>query len=304
MSDLADINLEPMIVTTAEKTSDVFVTRAQIFARKHGWLYVPRSGRSLARLMATYRAAGIFVFGADGLTFYREKGQMFRYAPGMALLRIKRLMKGENDLMVEIARLRSGDTFFDATAGMGGDALVASYVVGPAGRVMAIEASYLLYALVQEGLRMWGGLNRTSSFVSNHDRQNDNDERKDAHDVHDHVADRRDDAHRILSAMRRIELLHGDHTRLLARLPDRSVDTVYFDPMFDRTVKKAHGTVDMLRALGEPTPLQEEAIEQALRVARRNVMIKERPGSPLFGRYGFRVYARKASFTYGVRDVS
>ncbi|MDY0322701.1 MAG: SAM-dependent methyltransferase [Candidatus Carbobacillus sp.] len=277
-----------IVVTTAEKTKDGLTHRAQRFAQAHGWRYVPRAGKSLARLCLEYEAEGVFIFAQDGLTFYRSEGQAFRYTPGMAYLRIKRLVKGENDLMVEIARLRPGDTFFDATSGLGGDALVASFVVGSAGRVVAVEASYLLYALVKEGLKMWAE-QTSASFWS---------KPSDSTIGVDHPLGKG-----ITEATHRIEFLHGDHRQVLSKLPDRSVDTVYFDPMFERTVHASHGTVDTLRVLGDSTPIQDEAIEQALRVARRNVMIKERPGSPLFARYGFRLYARKASFTYGVREI-
>ncbi len=54
-----------------------------------------------------------------------------------------------------LAELRAGDTILDCTLGLGQDALVAALVVGPSGRVVALEKSLALYAVVSEGLNAY-----------------------------------------------------------------------------------------------------------------------------------------------------
>jgi 16S rRNA G966 N2-methylase RsmD len=87
-------------------------------------------------------------------------------------------------------------------------------------------------------------------------------------------------------AMRRIEVISADHLEYLRSLPDRSVDVVYFDPMFRETVVQSRG-IDALRHLGNPSALRPEAVAEAKRVARRCVVMKERRGSEEFARLGF-----------------
>jgi len=59
----------------------------------------------------------------------------------------------ERDPLLEAAEIRPGDLVLDATLGLGADALVAAAACGPAGRVVALEASGPLAAWVDEGLR-------------------------------------------------------------------------------------------------------------------------------------------------------
>ena len=59
----------------------------------------------------------------------------------------------------------------------------------------------------------------------------------------------------------------------LARQPDKSFDCVLFDPMFDRP-QRCSPAFEMLRRHAEHSPLIPAALENAQRVARRNVLVK------------------------------
>ena len=52
-----------------------------------------------------------------------------------------------------VAEIRPGDLVVDATLGLGADALAVAAAAGPTGRVIGLEASPALAALVDEGLR-------------------------------------------------------------------------------------------------------------------------------------------------------
>ncbi|MGZ4112572.1 MAG: class I SAM-dependent methyltransferase, partial [Tumebacillaceae bacterium] len=85
--------------------------------------------------------------------------------------------------------------------------------------------------------------------------------------------------------------------------PDRSVDVIYFDPMFRRTVQKSDA-IEPLRLLGDDSPLSLEAVEEAKRVARRCIVLKERWYSQEFERLGFRLPRKSSGSTnYGVIEI-
>lgn len=80
---------------------------------------------------------------------------------------------------------------------------------------------------------------------------------------------------------RRIRGVRADHTAWLAAAADRSVDHVYFDPMFPRASGGESVTWSTLRAVATPgARLPEPLLREALRVARGRVALKLAPGEP------------------------
>jgi hypothetical protein len=109
--------------------------------------------------------------------------------------------EGEPDTFVRVAELRRGDAVLDCTLGLAQDALVASLAVGPEGRVVGVEKSLALYALVSEGLK----------------------------------------GYELGPDSCRVEVVHADASEYLRSLPARSFDVVCFDPMFARPQKAQPG---------------------------------------------------------------
>jgi 16S rRNA (guanine1516-N2)-methyltransferase len=101
-------------------------------------------------------------------------------------------------------------------------------------------------------------------------------------------------------AASRVRVECADHEAWLAAAPDRAFDVVVFDPMF-RRARPATPGFDFLRRLADPRPLARSSLDQARRVARRGVLVKDgTPGwdlarlslAPLDGRRGAdRLYA-------------
>jgi hypothetical protein len=86
-------------------------------------------------------------------------------------------------------------------------------------------------------------------------------------------------------------------------LPDRSVDIVYFDPMFRRPVLSS-SALRPLRSQAEERPLSEAAVREAVRVARRRVVLKDHRDSGEFERLGFvRRRVSSSKVAYGVIDI-
>lgn len=193
-------------------------------------------------------------------------GHRYDSHPGMGLVRVRRYRRGDRfDQLLKATGVGEGDTVLDATFGFGQDALVLACAAGETGRVTALEHSPVLAALAIAGMPHW-------------------------HPPGNELA-------------QRIDLRHANHTEVLAQLPDRSYDVVVFDPMF-RHPKAAAPGFELLRTLADPTPLSAQAVEQARRVARRRVVVKDAwPGRELerlgLEKLGVRP-SRTAAFLFGV----
>lgn len=256
-----------MIVTTNIRPDEATVQKARQLARELDAVYVERRNRTLAALARMHGTDRIVVVGAADIRVLSGQAPPFFFHPSMALVRVRRLRHGERDALVDVAGVRPGDAVLDCTAGLGADAIVLSYAVGEQGRVTALEVSPVLHAVVREGL---------ATYVTGE-------------------AD-------IDAAMRRIETRRADYSDVLPRLPDKSYDIVYFDPMF-RIPVRSSSALEPLRAFAEKRPLAEEDVRHAIRVARRRVVLKDHRDSGEFERLGFAI-ARKSSspVAYGVID--
>lgn len=254
-----------MIVTTAERPDAELAAQARRLAEEMKADYVPRRRDTLRHLAVRHRADGILVAARDGLKYVSDGQPALFFHPSMGFVRIKRMLAGEPDPMIEAAGAAAGDTVLDCTAGLASDAIVFSHAVGPAGAVRAVEASPLLYVIVREGLRS---------------------ARTGLAEVDD--------------ACRRIVMTQGDHAGILRGMPDRSVDVVYFDPMFSDPVQ-ASEAIRPLRGHALHEPLNASVVREAVRVARKSVVMKNAKGSAEFARLGFALpRPTKSAAWYGV----
>lgn len=104
------------------------------------------------------------------------------------------------------------------------------------------------------------------------------------------------------SAMRRIQVNHADCFEYLKQLPDKSVDVIYFDPMFHEPVESSDG-IAPLRELAENSALADGCTKEAVRAARKSVVLKDH-WKARFEQFGFNVLKRKtALFHYGVIQI-
>lgn len=205
------------------------------------------------------------IVAKNGWRYEDRAGNRFAFHPNMSALRVKHLQNGEKDIMVECSGMTAGDDVLDCTLGMGADAIVSSYVVGKRGKVVALESQPVIAAIVKQGLATYET-----------DRQ------------------------ALKEAMRAIEVIEEDYRAYLPLLADRSFDIVMFDPMFRQTVKGSKA-MQQLKPLANPSPLDPQSVAEAVRVARKAVLLKERRGSPEFERLGFSVVKESSRYAWGIR---
>jgi hypothetical protein len=257
-----------LIVSTPERPSEFAVERALRIAEELGSPFVPRSNKTIHAMRAASSEEDVLIVGSKEIRLLSVDQPPFFFHPSMAIVRLKRLFIGGRDTLLTVSGIQAGDTVVDCTAGLCSDALVFSYAVGSGGKVIAVEASKVIHAIVREGLQTYEtGLQAADE------------------------------------ALRAIQPALGNHLDILSGMGDRSADLVYFDPMFDKPIKTSSSLVP-LRSKAVREPLSEEAVSEAMRVARKKVVLKDHRDSGQFGRLGFeRVRVSSSAVAYGVINI-
>jgi 16S rRNA (guanine1516-N2)-methyltransferase len=257
-----------LIVTTTEKAPEDIILQAQRLADELQAAYVPRGNKTIRSLHDLWNEVEIIVVGRTEVKLWSTDLPPFFFHPSMAIVRLKRLMSGGTDALLTLADIKVGDTVIDCTAGLCSDALMFKYAVGLQGQVIAIEASQALHVVVREGLQRY-----ETGYPE------------------------------VDEALRSIQTVYGHHEELLQAREDKSADIVYFDPMFELPISTSSNLIP-LRARAHDEPLTERAIKQAIRVARKKVILKDHRASGQFERLGFsRARVSSSAVAYGVITI-
>ena len=249
-----------LATTTAARPRPEECAAARCIAAEIGCPYWPRDtlGKACADL------DGLLVVERENLALWIA-GRRFCYHPNMAKLRVGALRQQRKDALIEALQIAPGASVLDCTCGLGADAIVASYVAGPKGRVRALEAAPLLALLVERGMASYP------------------------------IADAPD----LGLAMRRVEVLNADYTDYLRREANNAWDVVYFDPMFGESIAHARG-LDLVRCLARPGGPAPADLGEARRIARRRVVMKDRRPGRLLAHLGFAKVEESRRVCYGV----
>lgn len=262
-----------LVVTTSSKPSPDTTATAQKLAANLNAPFRARGVDSLAEIKNQHQTEAVLVVSKDKTVVHTTEGQYFFHL-SLAELRIKNLLSGKNDHMADAMGLIAGMSVLDCTLGLATDAIVTSYVVGKNGRVVGLESSPVIALITGMGLKNFAPVRVQVPSV---------------------------DEINITGALRRIVVENTDYLDYLTMLPANSFDVVYFDPMFRRPVRKSSNLAPV-RALADDRPLSPEAVQEACRVARRRVVMKEANGSGEFEQLGFFKICggRYSSVKYGV----
>ena len=257
------------IVTTTRKPDAASETFAEELSLRLGRKFVRREDFSFEALRKIHGVENILLVKKNSLSVLTAEGELF-FHPNTAHLRIKNLRGGEGDRLIDALKISEGSKVLDCTLGLGSDAVVESFIVGAAGRVVALEVNPLIFTVVSHGLKNFS-----------------------------------EDSPPILEAMRRVEVIHADCKDFLKTCAENSFDAVYFDPMFRRPIQKSSG-LNPIRPLADNRPLTEEIIREARRVAKFRVVMKEHSGSTEFERLGFKILGggKYSSVAFGVIECT
>jgi len=123
-----------LVVTTVQHPSDEAKALAEGIANELNIPFVPRSKHSLMSIKIHYQVDNLVVVTQKGPLVNTPGGDYFFHL-NMAQLRIKNIVKGQHDHMVSAMSLQPGMSVLDCTIGLATDAIVASFVMGPTGKV-------------------------------------------------------------------------------------------------------------------------------------------------------------------------
>ena len=224
---------------------------------------------TLSKLLSEHNAAAILVVDACG-THLRmcDETHELRLHGGLGVLRVRNILQGGGtDNLCTVCQLKPGDVFVDGTAGLLQDSLVAAAAVGPTGRVIAIEASPLLWA-VSSGRPVCTGHDQIDKLLNE-----------------------------------QIDVRLGEAADVLSQMPDKSADVVYFDPMFAQPTK-ASPSFGLLRRVAFHKRLSSETIMHACRVARKAVVMMDQPGGAELERLGMTLVQQGQRKRFGKLDCS
>lgn len=256
------------IITTASRQQKELEPLANQLSSQWQLPFIPRGRHSVTYFYTEYGVSNVFVIDhLNNVTWHKKGEESIKYHPGMSIIRIKRLKSGNNDSMIDLLNLQPTDVILDCTLGLASDAIVAQYVAYD-GQVVGLEADRLLAQFTQHGLKHYPEQDEITK-----------------------------------QAMLKIKVIHGNYTDFLKSAEDKSFDYVYFDPMFRRSIN-ASETMQVLKTRCCNDPLNLESVEQAIRVARKKVILKETNYSKEFTRVGFKqIFRPNSSFSYGIIDV-
>ena len=253
------------IITTVSKSNEDNEKYAHDLAKKLNKKYILREKNSLEKLKQDNNIDNILIVTKNGLKAHTKNGELFFHL-NMAQLRILSIMRQQKDHMVEAMNLSSGMSVLDCTLGLGTDAVVASFIVGEKGKVVGLESSELIYLISKHGLENFR---------------------------HDNID--------IQKSLKCIEVININYLEYMRNIEDNSFDIVYFDPMFRRAIEDSANFKPM-REIANMQELTKGALYEALRVAKKRVVIKETKGSREFARLDIiKLYGGKySSINYGV----
>lgn len=252
------------IVTTAGRPTSYTIQLAKSAADHLELPYINRQKRNIPQLQQDFQS-DVLVASKSRWEYYGLNiKEPFFYHPSSAMFRLKRLARGEQDPLLEVCQIQIGDSFLDCTLGYGSDSLVVAYAIGDKGYVTGCEANPVLAFILQEAFHK----GRT-----------------------DHVE--------FQSLMNRIQVISTDALSYMKQLADHSVDVIYMDPMFETLIKESDA-IGPLRSLGVQEALNSDWVNEAIRVAKKRVVLKAHFKSSWFNEFGFQQIIRpNTKFHYG-----
>ncbi len=261
-----------LIVTTSHKPDAMLRKRAQGLADELGCVLASRHAEGMPVVFARYsEAQKALIVQAERLLLVNRVGNKVFFHPNLGAVRLRNVLRGQPDYLLEALQLVPGESVLDCTLGYAGEAMLCAHVVGASGAVHGIEGNPDMGVVVREGLKVF----------------------------------ETDNSH-INEAMRRVKVVHlGHHLEFLSRCPDRCYDIVYFDPFFDVAVDLTEETLAPLKAFGDHSPLTLQALTHAQRIARRRVVVKTARSSELLAEFGITklVGARHGRVVYGIIPI-
>ena len=253
-------------VTTTRDKDDLLKDKAEKIARELNIPYIKRDNLSIEKTIIKEKLDYLMVVEKNNIVIKGIDSTLF-WHPNMTELKIKSIKDGNKESMIEAADLKKGDRILDCTLGFAGDSIIFASVVSDTGRVVGTEVDKYIAYLTKDGLENYDEVNPETKKY-----------------------------------MKSIEVINKSYEEYLSKQEANSFDVVYFDPMFKEPNKKS-SSINSFRAFADHEGLTKEIIEEALRVCKRRIVIKERFGFNDLEKLGVEKYygsSKRGGIIYGV----
>ncbi|MDD2401959.1 MAG: class I SAM-dependent methyltransferase [Clostridia bacterium] len=252
------------VAVTSSLEDSLISRQAMNYAEILGIPFITRKKMSLNKIREMYELDYLLVVEKEKVILKGETTLFWH--PSMAVPRLKALRNGNIDSMIEAMDLKVNYNILDCTLGMAADALVSAFAVGIKGKVTGLEANKYIAFITKWGMDNFAGQNT-----------------------------------HIKELFPRINAINIRYENFLEKQADNSFDVVYFDPMFRRGFHRSN-SINAMRPFAEHQALNIEIIEEALRVAKYRVVLKESSSSSEFERLGCKeiMGGKYSHLAYGV----
>ena len=238
----------PLAVTTAVKPAPSVEAQAQALAQELAVPYLPRLGRPLSHIFSASDAARLLIAGGDHLRLLdRATKTKYYFHPNMFVTRGSNVLRGQPDHFLEAtgpAPWRESFRLHPRLRVRGRFGVTGCVV--ESGIVHGLESVPELAAVTCIGVQSFPLPNAA-----------------------------------LEAALRRVQVIQEDYRFYLEACADDMYDVVYFDPFFEKRLPGSETSVHPLFVFGNPTPLDLDAVQDAIYVACRRVVIKHSRYEPL-----------------------
>lgn len=255
-------------VTTAIKPSNTLLEKAKAIASQLEIPNITRKKLSIKKILDENALDYVFIVQSEKILLKNFNNELF-WHPGTSVIKLWETGLGGSNQLIKAAQIQEGDHILDCTLGYGSDAIVMAWAAGETGKVTGLEDNRYLAFLACDGLKHY-------QQVSDPIRQ----------------------------AMHRVEVIHSNYKTYLSTQEDNSIDIVYFDPMF-QSPNKASTSLNAIREFANMSDLDKRWVDEALRVCKKRVIVKERIGSGVFKKLGITKRIgemRMGSVVYGILE--
>lgn len=263
--------LQGIITTTRNKCNPNLSQKAKEIADSLSAPYIPRAETSFDYLFKQFNITQILVVGNNEIFIQTPKGKIFFHENTAGLRTKNGKWKMESsphsnlEPLLRAAKINQNTSLIlDCTLGLSCDSLVLATQLFDTGRIIGLEKNPFLAKLVEIGLK-----------------------------------DYKFSSEKLKKAAEKIEVICANHLEFLKNSKDKEYDIIYFDTMFEHSVTQSYG-IQLLKTIADCTSLSQEAINEAMRVAKECIIIKGKRGDNYPIKKFDEFYKSGKSIFYGV----
>ncbi|HOQ39596.1 MAG TPA: class I SAM-dependent methyltransferase [Fervidobacterium sp.] len=222
-----------VLITTSHNSTEKAVQVAKKLSFEYGIPYYNR--RHLNEKIREENIDFYYVVDNNLNLSIRIGNSRLFFHPGISKIRMENFKREGKDYLLDAIRPSQEDIIYDATFGLGMDAIFMAHFVK---KIVGTEVSTHIYRIVSHGLKNYDS---KEEWINN--------------------------------AIKKIDLYNEDMKKFISKQPAKAFDIVYCDPMFENPIYKS-SSLNPIRPFANYDSIDDDIVEKLLRIARKRVVIK------------------------------